>query len=73
MPGPRVKLDIDATRDKLAGLGLSYAAEALDPLLAEAVQADMGSLSAYHCCRKYTRSIVSSGIGGRPPFGPTFG
>jgi hypothetical protein len=25
------------------------------------------------CCRKYTRSIVSSGIGGRPPFGPAFG
>jgi len=41
MTGPRVKLDIDATRDKLAGLGLSDAAEALDPLLAEAVQAVM--------------------------------
>lgn len=41
MTGPRVKLDIDATRDKLAGLQLSYAAEALDPLLAEAVQAEM--------------------------------
>lgn len=41
MNGPRVKLDIDATRDKLGALGLTYAAEALDPLLAEAVQADM--------------------------------
>ncbi len=30
MTGPRVKLDIDATRDSLGALGLSYAAEALD-------------------------------------------
>lgn len=41
MSGPRVKLDIDTTRDKLGVLGLTYAAEALDPLLAEAVQVDM--------------------------------
>ena len=36
MTGPRVKLDIDGTRDTLGALGLSYAAEALDALLAEA-------------------------------------
>ena len=41
MNGSRVKLDIDATRDNLGALGLSYAAEALDALLAEAVQAEM--------------------------------
>ena len=41
MTGPRVKLDIDGTRDTLGALGLSYAAEALDALLAEAVQAEM--------------------------------
>lgn len=41
MSGSRVKLDIDSTRDKLVALGLSYAAEALDPLLAEAVQAEL--------------------------------
>jgi len=33
----------------------------------------IGSLSTYQFRRKYTRSIVSSGIGGCPPFGPTFG
>jgi DNA replication protein DnaC len=41
MTGPRVKLDIDSTRDALGDLGLSYAAEALDALLAEAVKAEM--------------------------------
>lgn len=41
MSGSRVKLDIDATRDTLDALGLSYAAGALDALLAEAVQAEM--------------------------------
>jgi DNA replication protein DnaC len=41
MSGSRVKLDIDATRDKLLALGLGYAAEALGPLLAEAVQAEI--------------------------------
>ncbi len=41
MTGTRVKLDIDGTRDTLGALGLGYAAEALDALLAEAVQAEM--------------------------------
>jgi DNA replication protein DnaC len=41
MIGVRVKLDIDASRDKLSALGLTYATEALYPLLAEAVQAVM--------------------------------
>lgn len=36
----RVKLDIDATRDKLAALGLGYAVDALEGLLAEAVRAE---------------------------------
>ena len=34
MTAARVKLDIDGTRDTLGALGLSYAAEALDALLA---------------------------------------
>ena len=34
----RMKLDIDTTRDKLAALGCTHAAEALEPLLAEAVR-----------------------------------
>ena len=34
----RVKLDIDATREKLAALGLGYAVDALEGLLAEAVR-----------------------------------
>jgi len=37
----RVKLDIDTTRDKLAALGCGHAAAALEPLLAEAVSAEM--------------------------------
>ena len=41
MTAPRVKLDIDATREKLDALGLGYANEALDALLAEAVTAEM--------------------------------
>jgi DNA replication protein DnaC len=36
----RVKLDIDATRDKLAALGLGYAVDALEELLAKAVRAE---------------------------------
>ena len=41
MSAPRVKLDIDASREKLASLGCSYAAEALEALLAEAVRNEM--------------------------------
>ncbi len=41
MTAPRVKLDIDATREKLAGLGLGYAVDALDSLMAEAVRAEL--------------------------------
>lgn len=37
----RIKLDIDASREKLASLGCSYAAEALEALLAEAVRNEM--------------------------------
>ena len=36
----RVKLDIDATREKLAALGLGDAVDALEGLLAEAVRAE---------------------------------
>ena len=32
--------------------------------LSNSVSSAIGSLSAYQFCRKYTRSIVSSGIGG---------
>lgn len=39
----RVKLDIDATRDKLAALGLGHAVEALESLLAEAVQREFAA------------------------------
>ena len=41
MTAPRVKLDIDATREKLAALGLGHAVDALEGLLAEAVRAEM--------------------------------
>lgn len=41
MTAPRVKLDIDATREKLATLGLPYAVEALEGLLSEAVRTEM--------------------------------
>jgi DNA replication protein DnaC len=41
MNAPRVKLDIDATREKLAALGLGHAVDALEGLLAEAVRAEM--------------------------------
>lgn len=41
MTSPRVKLDIDATREKLAALGLPHAVEALEGLLSEAVRAEM--------------------------------
>jgi hypothetical protein len=40
MTPPRVTLDIDATREKLAALGLDYAVDALEGLLAEAVCAE---------------------------------
>jgi DNA replication protein DnaC len=43
MTAPRVKLDIDMTRDKLAALGCGHAAEALEPLLAEAVRAELAA------------------------------
>lgn len=36
-----MKLDIDATRDKLAALGLGHAVETLQSLLREAVRAEM--------------------------------
>ena len=41
MTAPRVKLDIDTTREKLAALGLGYATSALEGLLSEAVRAEM--------------------------------
>ena len=41
MSAPRVKLDIDASREKLVSLGCGYAAEALEGLLAEAVRNEM--------------------------------
>jgi hypothetical protein len=36
-----VKLDIDATREKLAALGLGHAVEALEGFMSEAVRAEM--------------------------------
>jgi DNA replication protein DnaC len=41
MTAPRVKLDIDGTRERLAALGLGHAVDALEGLLAEAVRAEM--------------------------------
>jgi len=41
MTAPRVKLDIDATREKLAALGLSHAVKALEGLLSDAVRSEM--------------------------------
>jgi hypothetical protein len=41
--------------------------------LSYGISSATGSLSAHHCGNKYTNSIVSIGIGGRPPFDPTFG
>ena len=41
MSASRVKLDIDATREKLDALGLGHAGEALTGLLAEAVSTEM--------------------------------
>ena len=41
MTAPRVRLDIDATREKLAALGLGHAVDALEGLLADAVRAEM--------------------------------
>ena len=43
MTAPRVKLDIDATREKLAALGLGYAIDALEGLLSEAVRTEMSA------------------------------
>jgi DNA replication protein DnaC len=43
MSAPHVKLDIDATRDKLATLGLGHAVEALEGLLAEAVRSELAA------------------------------
>ena len=40
MAAPRVKLDIDATRQKLTALGLGYAIDALEGLLSEAVRTE---------------------------------
>lgn len=41
MTAPRVKLDIDATRERLAALGLGHASCALDGLLSEAVRTEV--------------------------------
>jgi DNA replication protein DnaC len=41
MTASRVKLDIDATREKLAALGLGHAVDALEGLLSEAVRNEM--------------------------------
>ena len=41
MTAPRVKLDIDATREKLAALGLGHAVEALEGFMSEAVRTEM--------------------------------
>lgn len=43
MSAPRVKLDIDATRDKLGALGLGHAVEALEGLLADAVRSELAA------------------------------
>jgi len=43
MTAPRPKLDIDVTREKLTALGCGYAAEALEPLLAEAVRSELAA------------------------------
>ena len=43
MTYPRVKLDIDATRQKLDALGLGYASAALQALLSEAVGTEMSA------------------------------
>jgi DNA replication protein DnaC len=44
--GRTVKLDIDATREKLAALGLGHAVDALEGLLAEAVRAETPPMSS---------------------------
>jgi len=41
MTAPRVKLDIDATREKRAAPGLGHAVEAREGLLADAVRTEM--------------------------------
>lgn len=43
MSASRLKLDIDATREKLVDLGCGHAAEALEGLLADAVRAEMAA------------------------------
>lgn len=47
----QVKLDIDATREKLAALSLGYAVDALEGLLAEVVCAEPWSLYAARLLR----------------------
>ena len=46
MTAPRVRLDIDATRDKLGMLGLGHAVDALEGLLAEAVRSELAPMSS---------------------------
>ncbi len=41
MSKARPKLDIDATRERLDGLGLAHAGESLDQVLTDAVSADL--------------------------------
>ncbi len=41
MTAPRVKLDIDATRERLSALGMFHAVGALEGLLSDAVRTDM--------------------------------
>ena len=50
MTAPRVKLDIDATREKLAALGLGHAVDALEGLLTDAVRAEMPPMSFLTGC-----------------------
>ncbi|KDB01780.1 hypothetical protein U879_20850 [Defluviimonas sp. 20V17] len=41
--------------------------------LSQSVPSAIGSHRAYRFCKKQTRSMAPSGIGGRPPLGPAFG
>ncbi|MBC7138114.1 MAG: hypothetical protein H5U17_05070 [Defluviimonas sp.] len=50
MTASRVKLDIDATREKLAALGLGHAVDALEGLLSEAVRNEMPGMSSSTGC-----------------------
>ena len=65
MTAPRVRLDIDATREKLAALGLGHAVEALEGLLAEAVSAEMPAHVFLDC-----QSARNLAPGSAPNFDP---